>query len=91
MFTNAWFSQNKHYDIQPTQLYTQAGLISWETTRKSNTEFPLKTMHFLEVRRFKTPTYTVYDYTASGQIDLQSTYSINTFLYNICIYLFIIQ
>jgi len=88
------------YDIQPSQLYTQAGLISRQgyvpqkQTRKSNTDFPLKTAHFLEVRRLKTQSYTMYDYTASGQPDLKSTYILYiwyTYISIQFIYVFIIE
>ena len=51
-------------------------------------------MHFLGARGLKTSSYTVYDYTTSGHMDLLSTlqfYSTYTFLYNLFIYLFLMQ
>ena len=49
-----------------------AGIHVSKTLCKSNTEFPFTTVYFLGVRRLKTSSYIVYDYTTSGYMDLQN-------------------
>jgi len=46
------------------------GLHSLNTSCKSNTKFPFKTVYFLAVRGVKTSSFIVYDYTTSGHMAL---------------------
>jgi len=39
---------------------------------KMEDKMPIKTVYFLGVRRLTTSSYTVYDYTTSGHMDLSS-------------------
>jgi len=97
MFTNTWFSQNKHYDIQPPQLYTQAGLVLRQgyipEKQRAN---PTQNSHLKQCISWRLGDWKLHPIQCiitplvdkrTWRVHTYCIYSIHTFLYNIFIYL----